>query len=72
MAEENQQDTSSVSRTSDTLLSTCEDVEITSDGADLIISVSGTDSFNAEITVTGTTCQSVFTCIWDGQKWVCS
>lgn len=72
MAEENKQDTSSVSRTSDTLLSTCEDVQISNDGADLIISVSGTDSFTAEITVTGTNCQSAFTCIWDGQKWVCS
>lgn len=51
---------------------TCEDVEITTSGADIIISGSGTDSFTAEITVTGENCQSNVTCVWDGQKWVCS
>lgn len=56
----------------ETQQNTCEDVEITISGADLIISVSGTESLTAEITVTGTNCQSAFTCIWDGQKWVCS
>lgn len=72
MAEENQQDTSSNGGASDTLLSTCEDVDITSSSADLIITVSSTDSFTAEITVTGTSCQTNVTCVWDGQKWICS
>lgn len=72
MAEENRQDTSSTGGTSDSLLGTCEDVQITPGGADLVISVSGTESFTAEVIVTGTNCQSAFTCVWDGQKWVCS
>lgn len=72
MAKNNRQDTSSTGGTTDSLLSTCDDIQVAPDGADLIISVSGTDSFTAEIVVTGASCQSSFTCIWDGQKWVCS
>lgn len=72
MAEENQRDTNSAGETSDSLLSTCEDVQITIDGANLVISISGTDSFAAEGAVTGTNCQTSFECVWDGQKWVCS
>lgn len=72
MTDENQQDTRPTGSTSDSLLSTCDDVQVTIDGSDIIIGVSGTNSFTAEITVTGTNCQSLLTCIWDGQKWVCT
>lgn len=71
MAKENQPDTNLTNSTSNSLLNTCTDIQVTPDGADLIITATGTESYTAEITVTGTSCESPFTCYWDGQRWVC-
>jgi len=72
MAEKNQQqDTSSAGGDTGSLLNGCDDVQITTSGADLIVRGSGTNSFTAEVAVVGTNCRSYYVCVWDGQKWVC-
>jgi hypothetical protein len=73
MAEKNQQqDTASTSGTPGSLLNECGDVQMSTNGSDLIISASGANSLTAEVAVTGTNCQSAFVCVWDGQRWICS
>ena len=73
MAENNQQQNmGSTDEASDNLLDQCDDVQITTSDADLIISVTGTDTLTAQITVVGTNCRSSFGCVWDGHRWICS
>ena len=73
MAEKNQQqDTNFTGGASGSLLNDCDDVQITTSGADLIIRGSGANSFTAEVVVAGTNCRSAYVCVWDGQKWVCT
>lgn len=67
-----QQNIGSTGETSDSLLAECDDVQITNRDADLIISVSGSNTLTAQITVIGTNCSSSFGCVWDGHRWICS
>jgi hypothetical protein len=73
MAEQNQQqDIGSKGKISGSQLVECSDVQLTTSGADLIISAVGADTLTTEVMIAGTSCQSTFVCVWDGHKWVCT
>lgn len=73
MAEKNQQqDTASTGGAPGSLLNECDDVQLSTNGSDLIISTGGANSLTAEVTVVGTNCRSVFVCVWDGHRWICT
>jgi hypothetical protein len=67
-----QQDTSSTGGELNSSLNNCDDVQVSPSGTDLIISPGSANSLTAEVTVVGTNCRSVFVCVWDGQRWICS
>jgi hypothetical protein len=67
-----QQNIGSTGEESDSLMAECDDVQFTTNDADLIISANGTSTLTAQVTVVGTNCNSSFTCVWDGHRWICS